>query len=108
MLRLTSRDIATAYCIIFALKMKRVGRWTATFPFKRRSQAAPRQANDAKDGMLLGPRNERLTCKSATKCFSGGRGIASSLFERRGTAGSMHSVKHCRDDGYIYRPRKPR
>ncbi len=101
--------MAEAYRIIFALTMQLEGGWTATFPLDRRGQAAPRRANDAKDGMPHWPKKRTIDLRVGDQVFFRGawHRINSIRAARDGWL-DLYSVKQCQDGGYIYRPRKPR
>ncbi len=101
--------MAEAYRIIFVLTMQLEGGWTATFPLDRRGQAAPRRANDGKDGMPHWPKKRTIDLREGDQVFFRGawHRINSIRAARDGWL-DLYSVTQCRDGGYIYRPRKPR
>ena len=101
--------MAKAYRIIFALTMQLEGGWTATFPLDRRGQAAPRRANDAKDGMPHWPKKRTIDLRVGDQVFFRGawHRIRSIRATRDGWL-SAEEAEKCKDDGYLFRPRKPR
>ena len=101
--------MAKAYRIIFALAMQLEGGWTATFPLDRRGQAAPRRANDAKDGMPHWPKKRTIDLRVGDQVFFRGawHRIRSIRAARDGWL-DEDSAKECRDGGYVYRPQRAR
>ena len=101
--------MAKAYRIIFALTMQLEGGWTATFPLDRRGQAAPRRANDAKDGMPHWPKKRTIDLRIGDQVFFRGawHRIRSIRAARDGSL-SVEEAEKCKDDGYLFRPRKLR
>jgi hypothetical protein len=100
---------AKQFRIIYALTFKLEGGVSATLPLDRRGQAAPSRANDAKNGMPHWPKKRTIDLRVGDKIFF--RGCWRVIREIRATRDAWLTTaeaRQCRDDGYLYRPRKPR